>query len=134
MTTYEKEQIVLLQHKGYGYKRIASTLNLPVNGVKTFCRRHPVVKEPSPIASDCCLYCGTYLTQLPHRKKKKFCSDKCRMAWWNSHPDQVNRKAYYEFSCPVCGRTFESYGKKDRVYCSRACYVEARRKEVNTDG
>ena len=37
MNSEEKKRIVYLQSQGLGYKRIASTLGLPVNGVKSFC-------------------------------------------------------------------------------------------------
>lgn len=134
MTDHEKTQIVRLQQEGLGYKRIATELRLPVNAVKSYCRRHPVVKEIVPSGSANCLQCGVPLTQLPHRKAKKFCCDKCRMAWWNAHQDQVNRRAYYQLTCQACGRQFESYGKRHRVYCSRACFAQARRKEVSLDG
>lgn len=128
MTISEKEQILQFQRNGLGYKKIASTLGLPVNGVKTFCRRHPVSDKAK------CLFCGAKLTIIPHKKTKKFCSDKCRMAWWNSHPELVKRKAIYTHTCAHCGRSFESYGNRHRIYCSRACYALARRKDVQLDG
>lgn len=74
--------------------------------------------------------CGAALMQIPHRKPKKFCSDKCRMAWWNSHQELVNRKAIYHLACAHCGQSFDSYGNKNRKYCSRRCYDDARRKGV----
>lgn len=123
MTKNEKESILALQQSGMGYKKIATTLGLPVNGVKTFCRRHA---DPSP-QEGVCPQCGKKLIQLPHKKAKKFCSDKCRMAWWNSHPELVKRKAIYTLTCAHCGKTFESYGNSHRIYCSRSCYAQARR-------
>lgn len=52
---------------------------------------------------------------------KKFCSDRCRMKWWNSHLDQVQRKANYDFVCPVCKKPFTVYGNANRKYCSHEC-------------
>lgn len=69
--------IQMLREKGYGYKRIASELNLSVNTVKSYCRRHPVPAVKSNDDS-VCLNCGKPIEQIPQRKKKKFCSDKCR--------------------------------------------------------
>ena len=126
MTSEEKKRIEYLQSQGLGYKRIASTLGLPVNGVKSFCRRHPA----KPPAEGACPMCGVALVQIPHRKPKKFCSDKCRMAWWNSHQELVTRKAIYHLVCTHCGQPFESYGNQKRKYCSRRCYDDARRKGV----
>jgi endogenous inhibitor of DNA gyrase (YacG/DUF329 family) len=30
-----------------------------------------------------CEFCGQSVRQSEHRKRKRFCSDKCRMSWWN---------------------------------------------------
>lgn len=130
MTENEKMQIVMLQKKGYGAKKIAGILGIPMNRVRSHIRRHPLQEE----AHQGCMQCGKPLVQLPQRKERKFCSDKCRMAWWNAHQDQVRRKAYYNLICPRCGESFQSYGKKDRIYCSRKCYAEARQKGADSNG
>ena len=57
---------------------------------------------------------------------RKFCSDACRTAWWNSHPDCVDRKAVYAYTCAHCGKPFTAYGNKERKYCSRNCYISDR--------
>ena len=126
MTNEEKKQIEYLRSQGLGYKRIASALSLPVNSVKSFCRRHPA----KPPTENVCPVCSTALVRIPHRKSKKFCSDACRMTWWNSHQELVNRKAIYHLFCAHCGQPFDSYGNKNRKYCSRRCYDDARRKGV----
>ncbi|MCM1232943.1 MAG: RNA polymerase subunit sigma-70 [Ruminococcus flavefaciens] len=126
MTSEEKKKIEHLQSQGLGYKRIASTLGLSVNGVKSFCRRHPA----KPSAEGICPVCGAPVVQTPHRKQKKFCSDKCRMVWWKAHPELLNRKAIYHLVCAYCGQPFDSYGNNRRKYCSRRCYDNARRKAV----
>jgi ribosomal protein L34E len=69
-----------------------------------------------------CNQCGAPLKQIAGKKQKRFCSNKCRMAWWNSHPEKINRIAVRAFTCQTCGQDFESYGKRERKYCSRACY------------
>lgn len=125
MTEYEKYEIARLRREGMSANKIAQTLNLPMNRVRSHIRRHPVDS-----AAKKCLQCRKPLTQVPHRKERKFCSDKCRMLWWNSHPELVKRKAYYDKVCPWCHTAYQSYGKKNRIYCSRKCYADARRKEV----
>lgn len=129
MVQNEIDEIVRLQHCGYGYKRIAQLTGLPINTVKTYCRRHPlsVVDEENMTV---CRQCGRPIEQQPHRKQKLFCSDACRMVWWNAHPGRVKRKAYYTFTCASCGRAFESYGNHNRKFCSRACYAQYRASEV----
>lgn len=123
------DDIIRLQRSGYGYKRIAQITGLPVNAVKTYCRRHPL---PTNIVDgvSVCRQCGKIVEQNPHRKQKLFCSDACRMAWWNAHPGRVKRKAYYTITCASCGRTFESYGNSNRKFCSRSCYAKYRTKEA----
>ena len=117
-------EILEYRRQGLGYKRIAAITGYSINTVKSVCRRNPETSEKR------CLQCGNALIQPPHRKEKKFCSDKCRMAWWNSHPERVNRKAVYHFICAQCGQPFDSYGNDHRKYCSRACYAKARKKGV----
>ena len=48
------------------------------------------------------------------------------MAWWNTHPADVNKQAFYSITCQHCGKDFLSYGNKNRKYCSRECYSNAR--------
>ena len=65
---------------------------------------------------------------------KKFCSDRCRMEYWNSHQDQVLRKAYYTLVCKNCGRTFRCYGNAHRKFCCRSCYDDYRKRGNRYDG
>lgn len=69
--------------------------------------------------------------EIDLKRKRMFCSDACRMAWWNAHPERVQRKAYYTLTCRHCGKQFESYGNSHRVFCSRDCYLKFRRKETD---
>ena len=129
MTDSQKEQITAMRESGSGYKKIAQSIGLSENTVKSFCKRNSIesrvaTKTPSP--ENVCKCCGKEIVQVQGRKQKKFCSDHCRMKWWNAHLDLVNRKANYEFVCPVCKRTYVSYGNKNRKYCSHECYIEDR--------
>ena len=131
MTKEEKTQVDSLREEGLGYKKIAQMLGVSDNSVKTYCRRKE--KEPKPEArpepvpeKKKCLCCGKTVLQIKGRKEKKFCSDRCRMKWWNSHLDLVKRKAVYEFTCPCCKEQFTVYGNANRKYCSHECYIEDR--------
>lgn len=130
MTSTEKDRIVQLQRQGYGYKRIAAMLDLPVNGVKSFCRRHP---QDDNLLPGMCPQCGATVEQVPKRKQKRFCSPQCRTTWWNAHKGLVQRRTYFEGVCPQCGKAFRLYGRKG-TYCSRACFADARRKGVSENG
>ena len=126
MTDLERSRIIALQNEGLGYKKIARELNLSPNTVKAFFRRRAAAQECERYR---CRYCGIAVTQTPHRKEKKYCSDACRMAWWKEHPEQVRRKYGYAYTCPSCGKAFVSKNP-GRMYCSRECYANARRKEA----
>ena len=118
-----EKAITQLQFQGYGYRRIANLLNLPVETVKSHCKRHPLTPAKAEKLS-LCLQCGADVGQKPHRKKKRFCSDKCRSAWWNAHPaDSPGKTAAV---CQFCGKEFPSYPVKNRKFCSRACYFKSK--------
>ena len=117
MASKKASEILELRRQGLGYKTIAAITGYSVNTVKSTCRRHP------PLNEKVCLQCGAKIEQPPHRKEKKFCSDKCRLAWWKAHPEHL--------ICAHCGQPFDSYGNDHRKYCSRTCYAEARRKLVS---
>jgi hypothetical protein len=119
MKQQQKEKIIKMRQDGFSYSRISKALGVSENTVKSICRRNNLGFQKDGIF---CLQCGTPLAQTAGVKQKRFCSDKCRLAWWNNHPEAVNRKAIYTFICPVCGLEFESYGNKNRKYCSRTCY------------
>ena len=125
MATDKSMEIMKFRQQGLGYRRIAAVTGYSLNTVKSVCRRAAEQQEEKV-----CLQCGAKVEQPPHRKEKKFCSDKCRMAWWEAHPERLNRKAFYHLVCAHCGQPFDSYGNDRRKYCSRACYDAARRKGV----
>lgn len=129
MTDAQKIQIGNLREAGLGYKKIAEQMGLSENTVKTYCRRHGLggkMAEQGTVDMDVCLCCGVAVKQNPGRKKKKFCSDKCRNKWWNANLDKVNRKAVYEYECPHCKKPFTAYGNANRKYCSHECYIADR--------
>ena len=124
MNRSEKAEILRLQSEGLGYKRIADVLGMPVNTVKSFCYRNLAT-----LKQNACKQCGKEITQIPQRKKKSFCSDKCRMKWWNTHPEYIKRKSAIVVTCMCCGKEFQSYPKRNRKFCSRSCYAKFREKE-----
>lgn len=120
MTIEDQRKIISLQMQGLGYRRIATQTGLNIYTVKSYCKAHPISAE------DVCLYCGKGLAHTPHKRRKKFCSDICRSAWWSAHPE-ARKSSHYEHTCAFCGRMFNS----DRVgskYCSVRCFSDARKK------
>ena len=108
MTKHEIEILNVMRSRGKTAMDIALTLQISVNTVRL-------------------------ILQVKGRKAKYFCSDKCRNAWWNAHPEKVQRKAYYHLTCEYCGKEFISYGNRKRKYCSRSCYADARRSHSISD-
>lgn len=123
MTKQEIETLNLMRSHDKSATDIAIALGLSVNTVRSYIRRHP----PKDAVQVGCRQCGKPVVQAKGRKAKYFCSDRCRNAWWNAHPEKVQRKAYYRLTCQFCGKEFASYGNKNRKYCSRLCYADARR-------
>mgnify|MGYP004722934989 FL=1 len=123
MTKQEIETLNLMRSRDKSAADIAIALGLSVNTARSYIRRHP----PKDAVQVGCRQCGKPILQAKGRKAKYFCSDRCRNAWWNAHPEKVQRKAYYRLTCQFCGKEFVSYGNKNRKYCSRLCYADARR-------
>lgn len=121
MTEEQKWAVNLYRSKNLGYKKISELTGISVNTIKSHCR-----KKGRNCADTFCLQCHKPVIQIQGRKLKKFCSDRCRMIWWNEHPDLVNRKAFYDFKCQTCGKRFKAYGNTHRKYCSRDCYLKDR--------
>ena len=121
-----KKQDIKIIHEmlqqGKNTTEISLVLGIPSSTIRAHVRRHPELYGGKP-----CKNCGKVMAQPVGRKVKHFCSDKCRMAWWNSHREQVQKKAYYTLTCVHCGKEFESYGNQKRKYCSRDCYFSAQR-------
>ena len=122
LTQEQKNQIALLRENGNGYGKIAQFLGLTVKQVRGYCTRSD---------AHLCPQCGKRVRQSPHKKDKKFCSDTCRMTWWHRHPEKGNRNPHHTQVCPVCHTDFPCFRARTRIYCSRACYAEARRKAVD---
>lgn len=124
MNQYIKNEIARLQNEGKNYKEISAILGLPQNTVKSYCYRNPIKS-----VKYFCKQCGAEIVQQHNRKEKKFCSDSCRMKWWNSNTDKINHKKVNKIICKICYKHFESYGNKKRKFCSRACYFKSKIKE-----
>ena len=84
--------------EGHSPSVIAATLGLSAGTVRAHIHRYPEIPN-----TKLCKNCGKPVLQAEKRREKKFCSDSCRMLWWNTHQDSVNRKAYYNLTCEYCG-------------------------------
>ena len=125
MTNEQREQIAELRRQGCGYSKIATTLSLSKNTVKSYCRRSELrtitTKETQP-----CKRCGEAMTIVGSNKPRIFCSDKCRVLWWKARNRKVYPKTQYRLVCQHCGSEFDSIGTSRRKYCSHECYIAER--------
>ena len=65
------------------------------------------------------------IVQIEGKKKKRFCSDKCRMSWWNHHRDKLQHRNPISIKCKCCRKVFIS-SDSSRKYCSMNCYNKTR--------
>jgi len=130
MTNSQKERISHMRLEGESYAAIADALGLSRNTVKSFCLRNlrseHLEEQAAPVKTGVCDQCGKGFTSYPGHRQRRFCSDQCRMTWWNAHRDLLNSKGVVEHTCACCGKHFMGYERQRRKYCSHACYIAHR--------
>ena len=128
MNPEQKNMIQDLRNSGCGYKEISEQLQISINTVKSYCKRHELTRMGKRNSGSVrfCLQCGTEIKQEQHRKTKKFCSDRCRMIWWREHSSLLRTPSKQTFICPVCHEAFSAYSSTKQKYCSRLCYARSR--------
>jgi hypothetical protein len=126
MQKLPKNKIAALRGEGFSYAKIAEALGVSENTIKSHCQRNQLggARTTADKELRLCAQCAAPLPVALGNKSKKFCSPKCRSAWWNAHPEQRAGRGLRSVVCPSCGAAFECYG--DRKYCSHACYIAAR--------
>ena len=120
MTEKEKRTILNMRAAGKQYKEISSELGIEVSALKLFVHRQ---KKPDTRK---CAMCGKRLPDKA-RSSQRFCSIKCKNAWWKKHPNQDENDKRVVRACASCGRQFISYNSNSK-YCSRDCYFASKRK------
>ena len=132
MIDEQKRQIVRLHTEGKTHAEIAAIMDIPPSTVRSFFSRQTAVpfeqqQQAAPALSDGsnCRQCGEPLRLHSGNHMKRFCSERCRQAWWRAHPGLVTEKASSS-TCVGCGSIFKNGGNPRRRYCSRACYMKER--------
>lgn len=116
-----KDRVIALRSRGQSYGQIAKTTGISRNTVISICRRTGISLKVDETPK--CPNCGE---EFEPGCGRKFCSDTCRKTWWHTHPQLINKKAIYAFTCKTCNKEFTAYGNAGRKYCSHACYVTDR--------
>ena len=114
MRLQDKIAINNMRLEGHSPSVIAAKLGLSAGTVRSHIHRHPNIP-----GAKACKNCGKPLMQPKGRREKKFCSDSCRMAWWNSHQEDVNRKAYYQSASVGNGHPSEWPAPRAPCRCGR---------------
>ena len=117
MTNEEKRQVDILHSQGIGYRKIAAETGISPYTVKSYLSR------PASQTDGVCPQCGSKLAHKEHKKKKRFCSDQCRMKWWNQHRDLIKHETVYKKQCRNCGKEFETYNHPKQVFCCKECFL-----------
>ena len=133
MTEAEQIKIVDMRRKGMGYKAIAAKLDVSRDTVRKFCKNNNLAgyAEAAKLNHDdmiadgsICQNCGKSIEQPKRGRPKRFCSDKCRLDWWNDNFSSHNFGTVTV--CAGCGRSFTSSPSANRKYCSHECYIKSR--------
>lgn len=124
MTTEQKSRIAAMRKQGFTYAKIAETLSISENTIKTFCRRARLNEETAN-STPVCKQCGKPIAVKNKHRARQFCSDQCRAAWWYANRGGKPRTEYH-LTCMNCSQPFVSAGNKARKYCSHQCYIAAR--------
>lgn len=143
MTEQQKISIHNLREQNFSYVAIARVMGLTLSTVKCYCQRSGLAgnrKEAFKSQSDTplelptfCRCCGKQLIQREKVKHRKFCSDACRVTWWNAHPELVKRRNPHTVKCLCCGKEFTYFGIKQHKFCSHACYIRHRYEGVTNE-
>ena len=120
MTRTQKATILEMRAEGITYKTIAEHLGMSLGSVKMFVSRHNRADDRR------CEQCGKLLPKGAGAAQR-FCSTKCKNAWWKAHPGKSEGDKQLSCTCAICGKPFTTY--KDSKYCSRACYYASMRKK-----
>ncbi len=127
MTDNQKEQIRALRLQGFGYTTVANRLGISKDTVKSYCQRNGLAgKRSNSDAESVCPQCGKTIVQSGKYKRRRFCTDGCRKAWWAKHHADIKNGAVHSYVCEACGEPFKAYGNSLRKYCSHSCYVSVR--------
>lgn len=126
MTERERNLIRAMRRSGRSYQEISSSLMIDKDAVRSFCRTHSIEPAGNPTHSFC-PECGKEITLSPKGRRRRFCTDKCRRAWWkhNRSKEQRSAEATRRSVCLNCGKEFTSYAD-GRKFCSHKCYIEHR--------
>lgn len=97
MTEQQKIKVRQMRLDGIGYRHIAYELNISLNTIKSFCRRHALTGSGQVVSLNnnisvqkglICKCCGKKLNHISGKKRKIYCSDNCRKKYWKMKQEE----------------------------------------------
>lgn len=130
MNEEKSVEIRSLRQNGMSMRKLVEYTGETIATIRAQCKDINPVREnkdlPDQIEKkEACAYCGRMMEQPKKGRPRRFCSDACRRAYWKANRDLMkqNPEAVYTKVCAYCGKTFTSYGNKNRKYCCHEHYV-----------
>jgi len=134
MTDEQREQIIHMRREGIGYRNIGKELSLSRDVVRNYCKSINMGGYGIDIKGDDndnhCLMCNKEFVKNDTGRKRKFCSEECRRAYWKKHPELMQKKTH-TYTCPNCNEEFTTVTRGQK-FCSHDCYIRFRFKESIT--
>ena len=129
MTKRQKNSVQALRTIGWTYAKIAETIGIPMDTVKSFCYRQKVAIQKTHDAdgNPLCRHCSKRLYQNTRGRSRSFCNDRCRYEWWNRYRPLLGSESTVTLTCHRCKSQFSAYAFQNRKYCSVDCYTRAQR-------
>ena len=124
MSLNRKDLIFAYREEGMTYREIAEKTGVSEQFCRTVCSRANRKQKADTPPTGMCRYCGQQLFHTNGAKKKQFCSEHCRNAFYN----RVKMRKSYIRTCEYCGKDFVSFGYPKKRFCSRECRTEAERR------
>ncbi|MBR2766851.1 helix-turn-helix domain-containing protein [Candidatus Saccharibacteria bacterium] len=137
MTEDEKVKIQTLRSAGYSYGEIAAMLGKARSTVSSFCLRHEIEAPDQDILAalatkryKVCLKCGK-LFMIGNNPNKQFCSDNCRVSYWQVEKDNKRALEKDEKDHRALMKELDFFGKKSDEWCGSSTPVLYRITEAN---
>jgi len=132
-----RKSIFKMKSQGLRNYAVASMLGLKKDTLHEFCKKYHLCGPEEVIRLNIIelvqhnIICPQCYGPIRHKKRgrrKRFCTEKCRRAWWKEHEEARNRnpKSWYSNQCLACGKYFVVYGNHCQKYCNRECYLNHR--------
>ncbi len=124
MTGQEKNTLIDMRQRGLKLHEMAKITGMKEGTIRSFFSRFGIQNMELNRAA-LCKQCHSPLLAKKYKRVRLFCSDACRIKWWNQHRGEGTHRNQHVYRCRYCQTEFRSYA--EAKYCSRACYFASKR-------